>query len=106
MQLSIQKRKIIFYTIVTISFIAIFIYNLLTPIMSDDLLYNPSSPYTLWDLLKDEYHNYMTWNGRAIVQFLMHICLLMPKWLFNILNSACFVLLMFLIYWNIKDVTY
>lgn len=96
-----SKRKLIFYSIVIISFIAIFIYNVLTPLMSDDFLFNPSSPYGFFDLLKEEYNNYMTWNGRSVVQFIMHVFLLFPKGLFNVLNSLCFILLTFLIYWNI-----
>ena len=102
MKLDIFKRKFIFWGIVLISFLAILIYNILTPLMSDDFLFNPSSPYTLVDLLKEEYINYMTWNGRSVVQFIMHVFLLFPKGLFNILNSLCFILLTFEIYWNIK----
>ncbi len=101
MKLDASKRKTIFYTIVIISFLAILLYNILTPLMSDDFLFNPPSPYTLLDLLKEEYNNYMTWNGRSVVQFIMHVFLLFPKWIFNILNSLCFILLTFLIYWNI-----
>ena len=95
-------QKNIFFGIVTISFLAILIYNILTPLMSDDFLFNPSSPYTLIDLIKEEYNNYMTWNGRSVLQFIMHVFLLFSKSLFNILNSLCFILLTFLIYWNIK----
>lgn len=103
MKLDTSKRKILFYGIVTISFLAILLYNILTPLMSDDFLFNPTSPYTLLDLLKEEYNNYMTWNGRSVVQFIMHVFLLLPKGIFNILNSLCFVLLTFLIYWNIRS---
>ena len=105
MKLDFHKKKIIFYIVVIISFLAILIYNFLTPLMSDDLLFNlyhSTENYTLSDLIKLEYENYLTWNGRIIPQFIMHCCLLIPKWLFNILNSACFVLLTFLIYWNIR----
>lgn len=103
MTLNTRKRKHIFYSIVIINFIAILIYNILTPLMSDDLLFNPVRPYTLWDLLKEEYNNYMTWNGRSVVQFIMHVFLLFPKGVFNIFNSCCFILLTFLIYWNINE---
>ena len=102
MKLDTSKRKILFSGIVTISFLAILLYNILTPLMSDDFLFNPASPYTLLDLLKEEYNNYMTWNGRSVVQFIMHVFLLLPKGIFNILNSLCFILLTFLIYWNIR----
>lgn len=103
MKLDTSKRKILFYGIVAISFLAILLYNILTPLMSDDFLFNPISPYTLLDLLKEEYNNYMTWNGRSVVQFIMHVFLLLPKGIFNILNSLCFILLTFLIYWNIRS---
>ena len=100
-RISFPSEKSIFYGTVIISFIAILIYNVLTPLMSDDFLFNPGSTYTFIDLLKEEYNNYMTWNGRFVVQFIMHVFLLFPKGLFNILNSVCFILLTFLIYWNI-----
>ena len=103
MKLDTSKRKILFYGIVAISFLPILLYNILTPLMSDDLLFNPASPNTLLDILKEEYNNYMTWNGRSVVQFIMHVFLLLPKGIFNILNSLCFILLTFLIYWNIRS---
>ena len=103
MKIALSKRKIFFYIIVIISFFAILFFNILTPLMSDDFLFNPTTPYTLGDLLKEEYKNYMTWNGRSVVQFIMHTFLLFPKWIFNIMNSLCFMLLSFLIYWNITN---
>lgn len=100
-ELSIQKRKVIFYLVMAVSFVAIFIYNYLTPLMSDELQFDASAYHSLADIFKAEYENYMTWNGRSVVQLIMRCFLLAPKWIFNICNSLCFVLLMLLIYWNI-----
>ena len=98
----VNRNKWIFTLVVGISFIAILIYNFFTPAMSDDLLFD-SSPYqTIADIFIKEYERYMTWNGRSVLQVLMTTFCLIPKWLFNILNSLCFVVLSLLVYWNIK----
>ncbi len=99
--MSEKMRKIIFYISVAISFGAIYVYNVLTPIMSDDLLFDSSQFQSIGDILKETYRLYMTWNGRSVVQTIMNIFLCAPKWVFNICNSLCFVYLMLLIYWNI-----
>lgn len=98
-----KNRKIIFYIVVMISFAAIFIYNYFTPLMSDELQFDASQYQSLADIFKAEYANYMSWNGRSVVQFIMRCFLLMPKWVFNICNSICFVILMLLMYWNIRQ---
>ena len=96
-----KNRKIIFYIVVMISFATIFFYNYFTPLMSDELQFDTSQYQSLADIFKAEYANYMSWNGRSVVQFIMRCFLLMPKWVFNICNSICFVVLMLLMYWNI-----
>lgn len=101
-EISIGKRKILFYLAVVISFIAVLIYNFLTPLMSDELLFDASVYHSVADIVKVEYKNYMTWNGRTVVQIIMQCFRLGPKWLFNLCNSICFVVLMLLMYWNIK----
>lgn len=102
-QLSEKNRKILFGVAIIISFAAIFIYNYLTPLMSDELQFDPSQYQSVADIFKAEYENYMSWNGRSVVQFIMRCFLLMPKWIFDICNSICFVILMLLIYWNIQS---
>ena len=102
LQLSVKNRKRIFYLIVVISFIAIFVYNYLTPLMSDELQFDASQYQSVADVIKAEYQNYLSWNGRSVVQLIMRFFLLMPKWIFNICNSLCFVILMLLMYCNIS----
>lgn len=102
MKLDTSKRKWILYIAVIISFMAILVYNFLTPLMSDELLFKASEYQSFMDLIHAEYKNYMTWNGRTIVQFLLRCVQFWPKWLFNIVNSMVFVLLMLLIYGNVE----
>ncbi len=102
-KLDTSKRKVLFIAVMGISFLAILIYNFLTPLMSDELQFEPEKYQSLWDVVKETYRLYMNWNGRSVVQFLMNCSLFLPKWIFNILNSMVFVLLMLLIYWNIEN---
>lgn len=98
----LHRDKILFFAVVIISFGAIFIYNLMTPVMSDDLLFD-STPYqTIADIFIKEYERYMTWNGRSVLQILMTTFCLVPKSVFNVCNSICFVVFSLLVYWNIK----
>ncbi|MCM1182526.1 MAG: DUF6056 family protein [Roseburia sp.] len=101
-EISAGKRKIIFCLAVAVSFIAIMIYNCFTPLMSDELLFDASEYHSFLDIIKKEYENYMTWNGRSVVQMIMRCFCLLPKWVFNFCNSVCFVVLTLLIYWNIE----
>lgn len=98
----VDLRKTIFLVALLISFFAIYIYNIFTPVMSDDLLFDPTPYKTITDVFKMEYQRYLTWNGRSVLQIIMTISCLIPKWLFNICNSLCFMMLSLLIYWNIR----
>ena len=97
-----QMNKICFLCIVIISFIAIYVYNFLTPVMSDDLLFDSSQYQSVADIFIKEYQRYLTWNGRSVLQIIMTICCLIPKSIFNILNSTVFVMFSLLIYGNIN----
>ena len=102
MEKDINKRKLFFYLCIAISFISIFVYNTLTPYMSDELLFESMNINHMGDVFKETYRLYMQWNGRSVLQTIMNSFLLLPgKGLFNICNSICFVYLMLLIYWNI-----
>lgn len=97
-----KREQIVFVTVVAVSFAAICVYNLLTPYMSDDLLFNRSVYHSVWDVFREEYKQYMTWNGRSVLQIILRFSMLMPKSVFNVLNSLCYVITMLFIYWNIK----
>ena len=97
-----QKEKIIFIGIVIISFVAFYIYNVLTPLMSDDLMFDESLYQSVADIFRQEYWQYMNWNGRSVLQIILKIFSILPKVVFDICNSICYVWTMLLIYWNIK----
>lgn len=99
---SLNKAKVCFIIAVVVSFIMVYVYNVLTPYMSDDLMFDTSIYHSLWDVFREEYKQYMNWNGRSVLQIILRFSMLIPKSLFNILNSACYVTTMLLVYWNIK----
>ncbi len=99
--MSEKKKRAIFGCLVGISFIAVFIYNSLTPLMSDDLLFDKSLYQSAGDIFRQEYYQYLNWNGRSVLQIILKIFSILPKEVFNVCNSICFVYTSLLIYWNI-----
>ncbi len=86
------------------TFVTIFIYNYLTPYMSDDYAYliDVRKANSLWDLVKQQYGEYLSNSGRIIGQFNIRLSLSANKMVFNVFNSAMFVALALLMYANIK----
>ena len=95
-----KHRKTIFWMLIIGTFLTIGIYNFLTPYYTDDLGYalEARSAHSLWDLLKQQYTEYMYHNCRVIGQFNLRLFLIPGKWLFNLVNSAMFTALVLLIY--------
>ena len=96
-----KYRNVIFYIVLALSFITIYIFSALTPIMSDDI---GSTQYTLSTfglLLRDCYEEYLHWNGRQVTHFIQRVFLAGPKWFFDIINSAVFVLTVLFMYFNV-----
>lgn len=88
--------------VMLVEFILILILNLLVVTTSDDLGYQISSG--LIDIFKREYVQYMTWTGRSVAHIIARIFLAMPKIIFDICNSLCFVYFTYLIYLHVtKD---
>lgn len=98
-----RGRRVFFFICLAISFAAIWAYNFMTPLMSDDLLFQASEYRSLLDIFRQEYKQYMTWTGRSVLQIILKIFSLMPKRVFDLCNSLCFVALTLLIYCNVKD---
>lgn len=98
-----KGRKAFFFVCLAIGFVAIWIYNFMTPLMSDDLLFRASDYSSPLDIFRQEYKQYMTWTGRSVLQIILKVFSLTPKWIFDLCNSFCFVLLTLLIYCNVKD---
>ena len=77
------------------AFLAMFLFNILTPLISDDytylLRYPTSEPVeNFGDIIESQIVHYMQWGGRTIVISLNQIFLWLGKWLFNPLNAAMF----------------
>lgn len=98
-----NDRKWVFAVVIFISFAAIYIYNVLTPYMSDDMIYLMENNQTIGDILKQQYHSYLTHTGRAVLELISRIFFLFPKAVFDVVNSLCFVGTMLLIYCNIRE---
>ena len=96
-------RRLIFRLSVLAAFVLIFIFNVLTPMMTDDLFYSKtvSEASSIWELFAQEYTQYMTWTGRSVSHMILRFFLLTDKMVFNVANSIVFVLLTLLIYWNV-----
>ena len=98
----VQIEKIGFIGIVFISFVAFYFYNMFTPYMSDDLLFDKAAHQSLGDIFREEYISYMTHSGRSVLQVIMRVFMICPKVVFDVGNSLCYVGTMLLVYWNIK----
>lgn len=99
-----RHRKTIFILLLVIAFIMVYVYNILTPYLSDDYSYlnQVREADSLWDLVKQQYGEYLSNSGRIIGQFNVRLSLAVDKQLFNVVNSGMFVALVLLIYGNIR----
>lgn len=98
-----KQSRNFFMAAVFFAFLAILIFNIFTPYMTDDLSYKTTvlQADTFFKLLKQEYEQYMTWTGRSVGHIILRCFLSGSKAVFNLANSIVFVLLTLLMYWNI-----
>ena len=99
-----DREKQLFFLILILSFLAILVFNVLTPMLSDDYAYamEVQKAGSLADLFRQEYHQYMTWNGRSVVHFILRVFLFLPSWVFKLANSAAFVAVSLLM-WKLTE---
>ncbi len=90
-----DREKLVFLLILVLSFAAVLILNLFTPMLSDDYAYamEVQKASSLCDLVVQEYHQYMTWNGRSVAHLLLRLFLFLPAPVFKIFNSLAFAAL-------------
>lgn len=95
-----KRKKVLFISILVVSFVMIGIYNFLTPHYTDDLAYamEAAQAGSFGGLVKQQYLEYMNHNCRVIGQFALRVFLLMDKQVFNAVNSLMFVALLLLMY--------
>ena len=89
--MSDKLRKRLFELTVLINFIMVFIYQYLTPNMSDDIIYGDrvAEAGSFFDLFVQEYDHYMTHIGRTIAHIILRIFLYMEnKIIFDIVDAG------------------
>ena len=85
--------------IMVCTMVLVVIFNGLTPYLADDFTYMQRNGF--FDMFYREYLQYMNWGGRSVAHILVRLMLVIPKVVFNIINSGVFVLLTWLIYRHI-----
>ena len=102
--MSENLRKRLFQLTVFVNFIMVFIYQYLTPNMSDDVIYydKVAQAGSFFDLFAQEYEHYIAHTGRSIAHIILRIFLYTDnKILFDIVAAVVFVLISVLIYLNV-----
>lgn len=100
-----NKRKHLFIAAVIGCFITIFIYNYLTPIMSDDFSYGcvVNKADSIGDLFVQEYEQYNSWTGRSVAHIILRFFLYSgTRSLFNVVSSLVFTGMTLLMYLNVE----
>ncbi len=93
-----QERRWVLL-ILFLSFAAVLVLNIFTPMLSDDYAYamDVREATSLRDLIVQEYHQYMTWNGRSVAHLLLRIFLFLPSPVFKVANSLAFAALSYVL---------
>lgn len=103
--MSTKNRKIIFYCMMAITFLAVTIYEFLTPNMSDDLIYwdTVHEAKSFFDLFGQEVEHWISHTGRSVSHMILRVFLFINvKGVFNVVAGGVFVLLSLLIYMNVQ----
>ncbi len=102
--MSLKTRKIIFYIMMAVAFIAVALYQFLTPYLSDDIIYMDEvrKAGSFFELFSQEANQWVSHTGRSVSHIILRIFLYIGnKGIFNIVASAVFLLLSLLIYLNV-----
>ena len=102
--MSDNLRKRLFQLTALANFIMVFIYEYLTPNMSDDIIYmdRVAEANSFFDLFAQEYNHYITHIGRSVAHIILRIFLYMGnKIFFDVAAAVVFVLISILIYLNV-----
>ena len=103
--MSQKARKITFYCMAAVAFLAVTIYEFLTPYMSDDIIYGDTvaTAGSIFDLFRQEAEHYISHSGRSVAHIILRFFLYSGhKSIFNVVSGAVFVLLSILIYSNVR----
>lgn len=103
--MSKKHRKIVFYGMLILTFLAVTIYEFLTPNMSDDLIYWDAvhTANNFFDLFRQEVEHWLSHTGRSVSHMILRVFLYINvKAVFNVVAGAVFVILSLLIYANVQ----
>lgn len=100
-----NKKSVFWLGVIFTAFM--FALNCLTQYTADDYSYHynmldGSKVNNLVDVMKALYDHYFVQNGRLVAHFFAYVFLLMPKLVFNVVNTAMFLFQLFLIYHLIR----
>lgn len=102
-QQSVQKRLL--YLGFAVSFLLVFALNYLFPIYADDMMYSVVKHGESVDISKNFdqifsflHYYYFNWGGRIVAHFFAHVLLLFNTIGQDVINSAVFCILLWLIY--------
>ena len=87
------------------AFLAVTIYEFLTPNMSDDLIYwdTVHEANSFFDLFRQEAEHWVSHTGRSVAHIILRVFLYINvKAVFNVVAGAVFILLSLLIYANVQ----
>lgn len=94
-----KNQKKIFLVLI---FASMLILTFLTPLLADDYSYglnlNGKRISSIIDIFDYQIWHYFNWGGRTIAHTLAQTFLILPKAIFNVLNSFIYTVLIYLIY--------
>ncbi len=93
-----KAKKRVFCGILIINYIAVLIYNFLTPHMSDDLYWDPGKHIPISEIFHEAWVYYNNWLGRVEANIFNRIMDAYPKPVFNVISSFFFIMLIFVLY--------
>ena len=99
---AVKDISVSFMAAVGVSYIAVLVFMLLTPMLTDDLSYSVvvRRASSLWELVLQERDQYMNWTGRSMAHFLLRIFLKLPHPVFCVFSAGAFTGLSVFIYMN------
>ncbi len=102
--MSDSLRKRLFQLTVFVNFIMVFIYEYLTPYLSDDIIYadKVAEADSFFDLFAQEHVHYMEHIGRSVAHIILRIFLYTGnKLVYDVVAAVVFILISLLIYLNV-----
>lgn len=95
--MKIFNNKKTFWCLILLVYISFVILNFLTPLLADDFNYIFKTG-NIFTVFHDEYLHYLSTNGRSVAHLIVRTLLLMPKFIFNIVNPIVFLIVSGIIY--------